>query len=197
MFNRNEKKLRNNEHWNEFKKDSVIVLNRLKNGAYFYGRKTDFSSSYYSMKKIAKYLARYCSHPSISERRILKYDSKKSEVTRFFDPHEDDTQEDETKLIGRQYITESALKFMERLVIHIPDEGFKSIRYYGFYSNKGKIKPVGEKLFSSKDLEEQILHLQWKFGILYSFGFNPLLCECGTEMIYSYEKSYTPGVDTT
>ena len=48
------------------------------------------------------------------------------------------------------------------------------------------------KLFSTKDIDKMILNLEWKHGLLYAFGYNPLICECGTEMIYNYEKSYFP-----
>ena len=37
-----------------------------------------------------------------------------------------------------------------------------------------------------------ILRLEWRFGLLHSFGYNPLICECGHEMIYNIEKSYFP-----
>lgn len=190
------KSLKGNEHYDEFKRDVDIVLARLKDGTYFYGKKTNFESSTRSMKKLALYLSRYCSHPSLSERRILSYNKETKEVTWFYDPHEDDTQEDEEKKLGRQIITESAESFISKLIIHIQDKGFQSIRYYGFYSNKSKIKPKSvTKLFSNANLEEYILRLERKFGILYAFGFNPLLCKCGTEMEYRREMSYIPSVD--
>lgn len=31
-------------------------------------------------------------------------------------------------------------------------------------------------------------------GLLHTFGYNPLMCECGHEMIYNIEKSYFPSV---
>lgn len=190
------KSLKSTIHYEEFKKDVAYVLNRLKDGAYFYAKKNEFNKTTKNIKKLATYLARYCSHPAICEKRILKYDKESKLVTWYYDPHEDDTQEDETKLLGRQIIEESAESFIKKLIIHIPDKGFQAVRYYGFYSNKGKIKPSKtNKLFSNYDLEEHILHLTWKYGILHAFGFNPLLCECGSEMEYRRDLSYIPGVD--
>ena len=40
-----------------------------------------------------------------------------------------------------------------------------------------------------KDIDECVLHLKWKHGLLYAFGYDPLLCECGSVMVYNYEKS--------
>lgn len=44
-------------------------------------------------------------------------------------------------------------------------------------------------MFSDEEIEKLVLRLEWKFGLLYAFGYNPLLCECGHEMVYVPEKS--------
>ena len=83
---------------------------------------------------------------------------------------------------------------MKRLIIHINDKRFAVVRYYGFYSNNSLLKKVKcKKLFSSSEIEDYVLRLKWKFGLLYAFGYNPLLCECGTEMIYNEEMSVPGG----
>lgn len=176
-----------------FLKKKAIVLARCKEGSYFYG-KTAYGEGYsiQSAKATAKYIARYASHPAISERRIIKRDKENKKVTWFYDPHEDDLREESAK-IGRQTITEHVYDFIKRLIIHIPENNFSQIRYYGFYSNKfSKKDALFNKLFSSKDIENMILKLKRKFGLLYSFGYNPLMCECGYEMIYNEEKSFFP-----
>ena len=165
------------------------IISTYKNGSYFYGKGNNNLYSIKSAKATAKYIARYASHPAISERRIVKIDKDKKEVTWFYDPHEDDTRDEEHK-IGRQYITESIFNFMKRLIIHIPNKNFHQIRYYGFYSNKDKQKNSYKLLFDKKSIEE--LLLKWKEGLLASFGYNPLLCECGHEMILNLEKSFFP-----
>ena len=160
---------------------------KLKNGAYFYGKKSHIATSINSVKKMSKYISRYASHPAISERRILKYDPKTKMVTWYYDPHQDDNKDegDETRM-GRQIVTEHAFDFISRLIVHINDKHFAIVRYYGFYSNNSLLKKVHcKKLFSPKEIDEIVLRLKWKFGILYAFGYNPLLCECGTEMIYN------------
>ena len=37
-----------------------------------------------------------------------------------------------------------------------------------------------------------MLKLEWKQGLLYAFGYNPLLCECGAEMVYNPDHSFFP-----
>lgn len=174
----------------ELKKTISDVFKKHKHGAYFYGKQNGITTSITTMKAMANYISRYASHPAISERRILAWNKIDKTVTWFYEPHEDDTKTEEEK-IGRQVITESVFKFIERLIIHIPDKGFQQVRYYGFYSNKVNLKSVfSKKLFNQKDIDEYILRLKWKHGLLYAFGYDPLLCECGATMLYNYEKSY-------
>lgn len=44
-------------------------------------------------------------------------------------------------------------------------------------------------MFSDEETEKLVLRFAWKFGLLYAFGYNPLLCECDHEMVYVPEKS--------
>lgn len=177
----------------DFTKQKKIVLNRCANGSYFYGKAVNGESySIESARSTAKYIARYASHPAISERRIISYDSNAKTVKWFYNPHEDDLKEESEK-IGKQIIEEHVYDFIKRLIIHIPENNFVQIRYYGFYSNKfAKKKNLFNRLFSNKDIEKMILRLERKKGLLYAFGYNPLLCECGAEMIYNQEKSFFP-----
>ena len=36
----------------------------------------------------------------------------------------------------RKEVIEPAIDLLKRMIIHIPDEGFRTIRYYGFYHPK-------------------------------------------------------------
>lgn len=187
---------KNNRPKNEQRK-MYLILKELKEtyeqGYYVYGRK--FSNERTTTKDIIEltnYIARYASHPAISERRITKCDIQNNLVTWFYDPHEDDDIEDEEKKIGRQYITEDVFKFMERLVLHVPDKGFQQIRYYGFYSNKFKNKISNGSLFSKKQLREMKYNTKWLVALEKAFGYNPTLCKCGNYMILDYELSVFP-----
>lgn len=68
-----ELKKKNFKTYNSFLKEKSIVLNRCKEGSYFYGKPV-YAEGYSmeSAKATAKYIARYASHPALSERRILK-----------------------------------------------------------------------------------------------------------------------------
>lgn len=167
------------------------LMKKYEKGYYVYGKK--FSKDKSTTKDIillTNYIARYASHPPISERRIISYDPLTNLVTWFYDPHEDDDINDEEEKIGRQYITEDAFSFMERILLHIPDKGFQQIRYYGFYSNKFKNKVDNNLLFSKNQINNMYRATMWVDGLLKAFGYNPILCKCGTQMELNYELSY-------
>jgi hypothetical protein len=147
------------------------------------------NSSISSVKAIAKYIARYASHPAISERRIIKIDYQADMITWFYDPHEDDDIKDEELKQGRQIITEPVFDFIKRLIIHIPNKGFQQIRYYGFYSNKSTFKK-DTSLFTKKQLKAMENDTLWIRGLLNTFGYTPLLCSvCGNRLHLNLNKS--------
>ncbi len=163
------------------------------NGYYIYGPKfNDYYTSSKDIKLLTNYIARYASHPPISERRILKLDTSNNTITWFYDPHEDDDIMDEEFKKGRQIITEDVFDFIARLIIHIPNKGFQQIRYYGFYSNKflNKIKYIN--LFSNAELSKMSNNVYWVNALKVSFGYDPTHCTCGNQMLLIYELSSYP-----
>jgi len=169
------------------------LKSKYKDGYYVYGRKfSGDRTTTRDIKDITNYIARYASHPPISERRITGMDTEANLVTWFYDPHEDDDVEDEEEKIGRQTITEDVFEFMKRMIIHIPSKGFQVIRYYGFYSNKFKEKVTDRRLFSSAQLAQMKDNTLWANNLMGSYGYSPLLCHCGAEMEVNYELSYYP-----
>lgn len=162
-----------------------------KDGFYVHGPKLK-TISLRSMKILTKYITRYASHPPISERRISKVDYINHTVSWFYDPHEDDhLPEDENKK-GRQFITEHVFDFMKRLLIHINDNNFKTIRYFGFYSNRSKLDNHSF-LFEQSKLKQMHLNTFWIRGIYTTFGFNPLICDvCKNRMTLNLNESYLP-----
>ncbi len=164
-------------------------------GYYVYGPKFSGKTTTRDMLELASYVARYASHPPISERRITSFDEGSMTVTWFYDPHEDDDVEDEEEKIGRQYITETAEEFVSRLLIHVPDKGFQQIRYYGFYSNKCSVEPDTGLLFTQRQLAEMAKANKWREGLIGSFGYDPIWCKCGAIMELNYEMSDFSGGD--
>ena len=117
-------------------------------------------------KRNVKYLGKYLKRPPIAETKILNYDGKS--VTYKFFEH-----------VSKQYKTKTlpVLEFIGRLVTHIHDKYFRSIRYYGWLSNRtrGTLLPIVYQLIhcvipTHTDIQT------WRAMILAEFGVDPLQC---------------------
>jgi len=149
-----------------FRKIKSFIYKNCQNGFYVYAKPTLTNN-----QDVLKYIGRYLGRPVIATSRIDNYDGEN--VTFHYNRHEDN-----------ELITEtvSAIDFIKKLIIHIPEKYFKMIRYYGIYAkhhrHEGKLK-----LFISK--EKRRFHTRqnvWRTSISSSFHFDPLLCKCGHEM---------------
>ena len=114
---------------------------------------------------VVKYIGRYLGRPVIATSRIDKYDGEM--VTFHYNRHEDE-----------QYIEETipAMKFIQRLIRHIPEKHFKMIRYGGIYARH---REIDSKLYRAiSKSKHHIYHSfnQWRTAILSSFGYDPLVC---------------------
>lgn len=178
-------------------KEMVTLLNKLEKknpkGFYVYGPQLEKESTLKDTKALTNYIARYASHPPISEKRIISIDYQTNRIKWFYDPHEDDDVEDEEKKIGRQIIEEDIEEFIKKLIIHIPTKNFNQIRYYGFYSNKCKVKISNNNLFPIEELNKMKENTLWINDLKKSYGYSPILCYCGCEMILNEELSFYPG----
>ena len=163
------------------------------NGFYVYGPRLEREVTLKDAKALTNYIVRYASHPAISENRIISMDYKTNKIKWFYDPHEDDDVKDEDEKLGRQYIEEDIFSFIEKLIIHIPNRNFNQIRYYGFYSNKCKVKIQNKELFPIAEIKKMEENTLWINDLKKSYGYSPLLCYCGKEMILNIELSYYPG----
>ena len=79
------------------------------------------------------YLGRYIKRPPLSQSRLEHYDGTK--VTFNYLNH---------KTGKYQKGTYSTDEFIQRFIQHIPDKGFRMIRYYGILANRvrGKLLPI-------------------------------------------------------
>ncbi len=68
----------------------------------------------------------------MAESRIIKYSKTEDTIEWFYHDHKDEV---------KHIVKEDSKSFIKKLLIHIPDENFRSVCYYGFYSNK-----AGEEL---------------------------------------------------
>lgn len=101
----------------------------LVNGFYVYAKKKEKDNDDNNVDDCVNYITRYTSRPPMAENRIIKYEDDKKMIRWWYNRHEDE------KYIE---VYERAKNFINNLILHCPDENFKMIRYYGFYSNRNK-----------------------------------------------------------
>jgi hypothetical protein len=150
-----------------FYKLKSYLFKAYPDGFYVYAKPNMNSKSIDSVK----YIIRYTGRPAMAQSRIIDYDGEF--VTFYYDRHEDNKR-----------VTEKihAFEFIKRLIIHIPDEQFKMIRYYGLYAKEytHSSKLILLDSIEKRKLRKKLSH--WRARILLSFGIDPLLCSCGTKM---------------
>lgn len=128
---------------------------------------------------VAKYITRYISRPVMAQSRITNYDGK--DVTYWYQRHEDN------KII---FVTEHAHKFIEKLIIHIPEKGFNMLRYYGLYAMPDKRTANLIHLVRNRSRSFERFSRLWAVRIEIAFHRDPLKCPCGGYM--EFENIYVP-----
>jgi hypothetical protein len=175
------------ELYREFNILRTKIVREYKDGFYTHGPKAkeliNEESKISSLRGLAKYIARYASHPPLAESNILKFDKESNLVTWKYLDYE----------LGEDIIvTEHVFSFIKKLIRHILGKGFHQIRYFGFYSNKTsriKDKPKLLKDYHVRDLKNK---LYWRIMLLETFGYDPMLCYCGGTLSVNYEMSLLP-----
>lgn len=153
---------------NNFRPLKNKIYANTKNG--FYVRAKPSKSR--NIKKGIQYVVRYTGRPVMAQSRIINYDGEN--VTFYYQRHEDNQRVEETI---------SALDFIKRLIIHIPDIDFKMIRYYGIYSKKHHFHGKMIMMFNKQQLKVQKMMTRWQLSIISNFLYNPLTCPyCNCEM---------------
>ena len=103
----------------------------------------------------------------------------------------------------REDVVEPAIELLKKMIIHIPDEGFRCVRYYGFYNNKKKnqleriYELMGTEKKRSRDKrkreqqrKEKLRKLRLRTSVCDTFNRDILLCKCG--FIMKYADTYNP-----
>lgn len=141
-------------------------------GFYIRAKKNEFPDT----KKGIEYILRYCGRPCFAQYRII--DIRDDYITFWYQRHEDDK-----FVVERIHVFE----FIGRLIKHIPERNFKTIRYCGFYSSKFKsILKDCRKLWDDLKASFHKSMTKWRNMSLSSFNKDPLLCSCGYVMMFSY-----------
>lgn len=150
------------------------VYQTSNNGFYVRAKKNEFPDS----KKAISYILRYCGRPCFAQYRIIDIDSNDF-ISFWYQRHEDD-----------KFVVEKIhiFEFIARLIRHIPESQFKTIRYYGFYaSQKHKFYNKCRKLIADFKVPFLKSLNKWRNLILISFKVDPLIClKCKTVMTYKF-----------
>jgi Putative transposase/Transposase zinc-binding domain len=125
-------------------------------------------------KHNVEYLAGYVKRPPIAESKLKHYDGH--DVTLRYLDHTTNTYKNRIL---------SAEEFIGKFVQHIPDVGFRMIRYYGFLAHRvrGQLLPLVHQLLGQvlKSSSTPPTHAQL---IQKNFNFNPLMCIlCGSPLL--------------
>lgn len=133
-----------------------------KNGFYVRAPKQQFSS----IKGGLEYILRYCGRPTFASSRIIKIEN--DYITFWYQRHEDD-----------KYVVEQihVYEFIKRLIMHIPEKGFKTTRYYGFYSKHHKQEKHYHKMINKRQYEIKKQFLNWRLLSMQSFNEDPYKCK--------------------
>ena len=120
-----------------------------------------------------QYLGRYISRPPLAMSRLKHYDG--NEVVFQYLDH--------TTKQHRRFKC-AALDFIKRLVQHIPEKGFRMIRYYGVLANRvrGKLLPKVRELLGQPETKAH--SLRYPQLLTATFNLDPMVCLlCQSRMI--------------
>ena len=67
--------------------------------------------------------------------------------------------------------------FIKRIIIHIQEKGFKTIRYYGFYSKHHKQEKHYTRMLSQEQYKMKKQFTTWRFMTLRAFQEDPYECK--------------------
>ncbi len=120
-----------------------------------------------------KYLGRYLKRPALSMSPLKHCDGK--EVIFIYLNH-----------ATKQYLrfTSGVENFIKRLVQHIPDKGFRMIRYYGFLATRVRSKLLPKVYDLLDQPERKAIPIRFPALMKNSFGVDPLECIlCKSRMV--------------
>lgn len=156
------------------KLNHTFTLNNLFDNLYKKSWIVDCQKPVENYKHIIKYLGSYMKRPPIPESK-LRSDGDNNISFKYLD-HTTKTHKSSALTIDG---------FIQKFIDHIPDIGFRMIRYYGYLSNKlrGGLLPKVHKLLGQDVNHENINNPSYAQLMFKDFGVNPLDCVlCGAEL---------------
>ncbi len=106
-----------------FYSTKCVLYKKHNNGFYVYAHPKQFPN----IQKGTEYIMQYSGKPDMAESRIISIHYTNDLITYWYDDH---------KTNKRITVTEYVFEFIAKIIRHIPDKNFKTIRYYGIYSLK-------------------------------------------------------------
>ena len=77
-------------------------------------------------------------------------------------------------------------EFIERFIRHIPEKGFRMIRYYGFLANRVRAKLLPTVYNLPERPERNAIKITYQDLMIKSFGLDPLKCIlCQSKMLFT------------
>lgn len=177
----------------KFKRRVSEFYRTYDNGFYVYAKRNEKETDQDDITGCVNYITRYASRPAMSEKRIIKYDDDHKTIRYWYRDHRDDSYVE---------VFESVYLFLFKLLRHCPNPNFKMVRYYGFYSNRGK--KILERIYEltgreyrkgrrkqrhrnrqerKNKLRSDKNRLRFRTHMIESFHKDPLMCTCGCQMI--------------
>lgn len=122
-----------------------------------------------------RYLGRYISRPPLAMSRLKHYDGQ----TVIF------TYLDHNTKTYRRFTCEGE-EFIARLTQHIPDKGFRLIRYYGFLAHRVRSTLLPKVYALLNQIEKSAKVIRYPDLLKSTFGLDPLICLlCQSIMLFS------------
>ena len=160
--------------WHKRRVQPLLQQAYKKNGKGFYVNAPKRSRT--NAQKLLEYISRYMKRGPIALSRLVMYDGE--QVMFHYKDKRTNTKETMTMPVE---------EFIQKLIRHIPDHHFKTIRRYGIYSRR--LKTMMKKVLETyqESVHKLLVNVQkalkpktWSERITEEFGENPLKCsKCG------------------
>ena len=155
--------------------NDLTGFNDFLNEQYQKGWIVHFAKATKSPHRTISYLGRYIKRPPLAMSRLKHYDGN-TVVYEYLD-HRTQTRRHET-CEGEEVI--------ERLTQHIPDKGFRMIRYYGFLACRARATLLPKVYNLLNQPERNAMKITFPHLLKQTFGVDPLQCIlCQAQMIFT------------
>ena len=147
-----------------------------------------------NVKDCVNYMMRYAGRPAMAESRITHYNKQTDDISWYYEDHTTNQKVE---------VNESGLELLKRMIIHIPDKGFRMVRYYGYYHPKcqdlldeiHKLLGSEKKIYRNKiqrkqELQYKLNKLKFRTHLADTYNRDILKCECGH--IFYFVYAYNP-----